>query len=92
MYVSTFAAAAKSYVQATPYRLEEEKMAVVVQEVSGKRHDGRFYPTLSALARSYNHYPVPGNDREDGVVSLALGLGIIIPRRQINRGQLEQAR
>jgi hypothetical protein len=54
---------------------DAEQMAVVVQEVSGKRHDGRFYPTLSALARSYNHYPVPGNDREDGVVSLALGLG-----------------
>jgi len=54
---------------------DAEQMAVVVQEVTGERHDGRFYPTLSALARSYNHYPVPGNDREDGVVSLALGLG-----------------
>jgi hypothetical protein len=54
---------------------DAEKMAVVVQEVTGERHDGRFYPTLSALARSYNHYPVPGNNREDGVVSLALGLG-----------------
>jgi hypothetical protein len=54
---------------------DAEKMAVVVQEVTGQRHDGRFYPTISALARSYNHYPVPGNSREDGVVSLALGLG-----------------
>jgi hypothetical protein len=54
---------------------DSEKMAVIVQEVTGERHDGRFYPTLSALARSYNHYPVPGNNREDGVVSLALGLG-----------------
>lgn len=54
---------------------DAEQMAVVVQEVAGERHDGRFYPTLSALARSYNHYPVPGNNREDGVVSLALGLG-----------------
>jgi hypothetical protein len=54
---------------------DAEQMAVVVQEVTGEPHDGRFYPTLSALARSYNHYPVPGNDREDGVVSLALGLG-----------------
>jgi hypothetical protein len=54
---------------------DAEQMAVVVQEVTGERHDGRFYPTLSALARSYNHYPVPGNEREDGVVSLALGLG-----------------
>jgi hypothetical protein len=54
---------------------DSEQMAVILQEVTGKRHDGRFYPTLSALARSYNHYPVPGNSREEGVVSLALGLG-----------------
>jgi hypothetical protein len=54
---------------------DAEQMAVVLQEVTGERHDGRFYPTISALARSYNHYPVPGNSREDGVVSLALGLG-----------------
>ena len=54
---------------------DAEQMAVLIQEVTGKRYDGRFYPTLSALARSYNHYPVPGNSREDGVVSLALGLG-----------------
>ena len=55
--------------------LDAEKMAVVVQDVTGERHDGRFYPTLSALARSYNHYPVPGNSREDGVVSLTGHLG-----------------
>jgi hypothetical protein len=54
---------------------DAEKMAVIIQEVTGRRYNGRFYPTLSALARSYNHYPVPGNSREDGVVSLALGLG-----------------
>ncbi len=54
---------------------DAEQMAVVIQEAVGERHDGRFYPTLSAVARSYNHYPVPGNKREDGVVSLALGLG-----------------
>ena len=54
---------------------DAEQMAVVIQETVGERHDGRFYPTLSAVARSYNHYPVPGNKREDGVVSLALGLG-----------------
>jgi hypothetical protein len=54
---------------------DAEQMAVVVQEVFGERFDGRFYPTLSAVARSYNHYPTPGNKREDGVVMLALGLG-----------------
>jgi hypothetical protein len=54
---------------------DAEKMAVVIQEVFGERFNGRFYPTLSAVARSYNHYPTPGNKREDGVVMLALGLG-----------------
>jgi len=54
---------------------DAEKMAVIVQEITGSRYDGRFYPTLSGLARSYNHYPAPGNKREDGVVTVALGLG-----------------
>lgn len=54
---------------------DAEKMAVIIQEITGARYDGRFYPTLSGLARSYNHYPTPGNKREDGVVSVALGLG-----------------
>jgi len=54
---------------------DAEKMAVILQEIIGLRYDGRFYPTLSGLARSYNHYPAPGNKREDGVVTVALGLG-----------------
>jgi hypothetical protein len=54
---------------------DAEKMAVIIQEITGRRYDGRFYPTLSGLARSYNHYPTPGNRREDGVVTVALGLG-----------------
>ena len=54
---------------------DAEQMAVIVQEVLGERFGGRFYPTISAVARSYNHYPTPGNKREDGVVTLALGLG-----------------
>jgi len=54
---------------------DAEKMAVIIQEITGVRHNGRFYPTISGLARSYNHYPAPGNKREDGVVSVALGLG-----------------
>jgi hypothetical protein len=54
---------------------DTERMAVTVQEVVGDHHGTRFYPTVSAVARSYNHYPAPGNEPEDGVVSLALGLG-----------------
>jgi hypothetical protein len=74
-WASTFFGSAVVSRRAAGLALDAEKMAVVVQEVFGKRHDGRFYPTLSAVARSYNHYPVPGNSREDGVVSMALGLG-----------------
>jgi hypothetical protein len=74
-WASTFFSGALISRRAAGLSDDAEQMAVVVQEVTGERHDGRFYPTISALARSYNHYPVPGNDREDGVVSLALGLG-----------------
>jgi len=74
-WASTFFGSAVVSRRAAGLALDAEKMAVVMQEVSGKRYDGRFYPTFSALARSYNHYPVPGNSREDGVVSMALGLG-----------------
>jgi hypothetical protein len=74
-WASTFFEGAMVSRRAAGLADDAEQMAVVVQEVTGERHGGRFYPTLSALARSYNHYPVPGNSREDGVVSLALGLG-----------------
>jgi hypothetical protein len=74
-WASTFFESALVSRRAAGLADDAEQMAVVVQEVTGERHGGRFYPTLSALARSYNHYPVPGNSREDGVVSLALGLG-----------------
>jgi hypothetical protein len=74
-WASTFFGGAVVSRRAAGLADDAEKMAVVIQEVTGARHDGRFYPTISALARSYNHYPIPGNSREDGVVSLALGLG-----------------
>jgi hypothetical protein len=74
-WASTFFGGAITSRRAAGLAVDAEKMAVVVQDVTGTQHGGRFYPTLSALARSYNHYPVPGTHREDGVVSLALGLG-----------------
>jgi hypothetical protein len=74
-WASTFFGGAVTSRRAAGLADDAEAMAVVVQEIFGKRHGGRFYPTLSAVARSYNHYPVPGNEREDGVVALALGLG-----------------
>ncbi len=75
VWASTFFANAIVSRRAAGLDVDAEKMAVVVQEVAGQRHNGSYYPTLSALARSYNHYPVPGNQREDGVVAMALGLG-----------------
>ena len=58
VYASTFSQHAKAYVRATPYRLEEEKMAVILQQVVGTMHGPRFYPDFSGVVRSHNFYPV----------------------------------
>jgi CheY-like chemotaxis protein len=75
VYASTFTQHAKAYLHATPYRLEEEKMAVIVQKVVGAQHGNRYYPDFSGVARSYNFYPVPPLTPEDGIAAVALGLG-----------------
>lgn len=75
VYASTFSQRAKAYVRATPYRLEEEKMAVILQEVVGSGHGCRFYPDLSGVVRSRNFYPVPPMNPEDGIAAVGLGLG-----------------
>jgi hypothetical protein len=75
VYASTFSRHAKAYVRATPYRLEEEKMAVILQQVVGTPHDQRFYPDFSGVVRSRNFYPVPPMTFEDGIAAVALGLG-----------------
>jgi CheY-like chemotaxis protein len=75
VYASTFLTYAKNYFKMTPYRLEEEKMAVIIQQLVGKRHHDRFYPDIAGVARSYNFYPVAPLSAEDGVVTVALGLG-----------------
>jgi len=75
IYASTFFEAAANYIRATGKTLQDEKMAVVVQEVVGERRGDRFYPLLSGVGRSYNFYPTGGAKPADGVVSLALGLG-----------------
>jgi len=75
VYASTFSRHAKSYVRATPYRLEEEKMAVILQQVVGMQHGPRFYPDFSGVVRSRNYYPVPPMTFEDGIAAVALGLG-----------------
>ncbi len=75
VYASTFSRHAKSYVRATPYRLEEEKMAVILQQVVGTLHGQRFYPDFSGVVRSRNFYPVEPMRFEDGIAAVALGLG-----------------
>jgi len=75
VYASTFSQHAKAYVRATPYRLEEEKMAVVLQQVVGTVHGPRFYPDFSGVVRSHNFYPVSPMTFADGIAAVALGLG-----------------
>jgi CheY-like chemotaxis protein len=75
VYASTFSQHAKAYVRATPYRLEEEKMAVLLQQVVGTTHGNRFYPYFSGVVRSRNFYPHPPMRVEDGFAAVALGLG-----------------
>jgi CheY-like chemotaxis protein len=75
VYASSFSQHAKAYLHATPYRLEEDKMAVVMQKVVGAHHEDRFYPDFAGVARSHNFYPTPPQSSEDGVAAVALGLG-----------------
>ncbi len=78
VYASTFSKHAKAYIAATPYRLEDEKMAVVIQKLVGRSHGNRFYPDFSGVGRSYNFYPIHPMNPEDGIASVALGLGATV--------------
>lgn len=75
VYASTYFRSARMYRRAGGIDDRDEKMAVVIQEIVGVRHGDRFYPHLSAVCRSYSYYPIGRARPEDGVVSLALGLG-----------------
>jgi DNA-binding NarL/FixJ family response regulator len=75
VYASTYVKAARDYLEATPHRLEEEQMAVLVQRLVGTTVDTRFYPALSGVAGSHNFYPFGPMQARDGVAHLALGLG-----------------
>jgi len=75
VYASTFFQASKEYMKNTPYRIEDERMAVIVQEVAGSAHGDIFYPAIAGLAQSHNFYPTPPLRASDGVAYLALGLG-----------------
>ena len=75
VYASTFSQQAKAFLKMTPFRLEEEKMAVIIQQIVGGRHGDRFYPDFSGVARSHNVYPSGPMKVEDGIAVVALGLG-----------------
>ncbi len=75
VYASTYTHVSKGYIKATSYRLEEEKMAVIIQRLVGTRHEDRFYPDFSGVVRSHNFYPTAPMVASDGIASVALGLG-----------------
>ncbi len=75
VYASVFFKASKDYMTATQNVIDQEKMAVILQEVVGERHGDRFYPVISGVARSLNYYPINNEKAEEGTVSLAFGLG-----------------
>jgi hypothetical protein len=75
VWASTYFAGARRYVTATGNSVDDESMAVIVQRVVGAEHGSRYYPHLSGVGRSFNFYPAKDSKPEQGVVSLALGLG-----------------
>ncbi len=75
VWASTYFSTAREYLKNTLHSPEEEKMAVIIQQVTGSEHGGYWYPNISGVARSLNYYPVPGQKAEDGVGMLSFGLG-----------------
>ncbi|MBA4366844.1 MAG: phosphoenolpyruvate synthase PpsA [Desulfobacterium sp.] len=75
IYASTYFEAPKYYSTNTSHRVEEEKMAIVIQQITGKEYGGFYFPPISGVTQSYNFYPVSYMKPEDGVVHIAFGLG-----------------
>ena len=75
VYASVFYADSKAYMTATSNVIDQEKMAIILQEVVGTQYDDRYYPSFSGVGRSLNYYPINDEKAEDGVVDLAIGLG-----------------
>ena len=75
VYASVYSKIAKGYIEAINYKIEQEKMAVIIQEVVGHHHEDVFYPHISGVAQSYNYYPFAHMKPEEGYAVAALGLG-----------------
>lgn len=75
VYASVFYADSKAYMMATSNVIDQEKMAVIIQEVVGEEHGEYYFPTISGVGRSLNYYPLEGEKADDGIVEVATGLG-----------------
>lgn len=75
VWASTYFRSAKEYLKATEHMLEDEKMAIIIQQVIGSEHGLYWYPNISGVARSLNYYPLGGERPEDGVGMLSFGFG-----------------
>jgi CheY-like chemotaxis protein len=75
VYASIYSKHARSYFEAINYRIEDEKMAIVLQELVGKTYENIFFPHISGVAQSYNFYPISRFKPEDGICIAAVGLG-----------------
>ena len=75
VYASVYYKDSKAYMTATSNVIDQEKMAVILQEVVGKQYGAKYYPNISGVLRSINYYPIGDETSEEGIASLALGLG-----------------
>jgi hypothetical protein len=75
VYASVYYKDSKAYMTATSNVIDQEKMAVILQEVVGRQYGEHYYPTFSGVLRSLNYYPIGDETAEEGIASLALGLG-----------------
>ncbi len=78
VYASIFYRDARHYISSIAATAEEEKMAIIIQELIGNKYNNRFYPTFSGVAQSYNYYPIERQRAKDGIVNLAVGLGTAV--------------
>ena len=78
VYASTYFRGPKSFSQRVGHRTEEEKMAVIIQKMVGENYNGHFYPAISGVAQSHNYYPFAHMKPEEGIATIALGLGKMV--------------
>jgi Pyruvate phosphate dikinase, AMP/ATP-binding domain len=103
VFASTFFEGPRAYAKRVGHQLEACSMAAIIQQVAGSRHGGHFYPAISGVAQSRNHYPIGGMKAEDGLATIALGLGKQVvsgeralrfcpkyPKRLVQRSSVEE--